>query len=205
MRRCWAARAPRDCDGGACVVARSDGRRCDGLPGGVDLVRLRKMPVDLDGRSNPLALLDGARSCALNGNVVDDRRRFRRLALHAGTYRAQGTGAKLAGVHARSGRGVRDRRRQRPGLDHALDHGNPAGRADPASRVEFHSQRRDLRRVLSQSGRRWRGRRLCRDVGADRRRGSGRDPARDSRRLRVTSWCASAMPARDGRTVRRAG
>ena len=41
-----------------------------GLPGGVDLVRLRKMPLDLDGRPNPLALLDGVRSCALNGNVV---------------------------------------------------------------------------------------------------------------------------------------
>jgi CelD/BcsL family acetyltransferase involved in cellulose biosynthesis len=41
-----------------------------GLPGGADLVRLRKMPVDLDGRPNPLALLDGAGSCSLNGNVV---------------------------------------------------------------------------------------------------------------------------------------
>jgi CelD/BcsL family acetyltransferase involved in cellulose biosynthesis len=40
------------------------------LPGGVDLIRLRKMAVDLDGRPNPLALLDGAGPCALNGNVV---------------------------------------------------------------------------------------------------------------------------------------
>jgi CelD/BcsL family acetyltransferase involved in cellulose biosynthesis len=40
------------------------------LPGGADLVRLRKMPVDLDGRPNPLALLDGAGPCSLNGNVV---------------------------------------------------------------------------------------------------------------------------------------
>jgi CelD/BcsL family acetyltransferase involved in cellulose biosynthesis len=40
------------------------------LPGGADLVRLRKMPVELDGRPNPLALLDGASPCALNGNVV---------------------------------------------------------------------------------------------------------------------------------------
>jgi CelD/BcsL family acetyltransferase involved in cellulose biosynthesis len=39
-------------------------------PGGVDLVRLRKMPVDLKGRLNSLALLDGARPCPLNGNVV---------------------------------------------------------------------------------------------------------------------------------------
>jgi CelD/BcsL family acetyltransferase involved in cellulose biosynthesis len=40
------------------------------LPGGADLVRLRKMPVDLDGRRNPLALLDGAGPGSLNGNVV---------------------------------------------------------------------------------------------------------------------------------------
>lgn len=40
------------------------------LPGGTDLIRLRKMPGDLDGRSNPLALLDGASSCPLNGNLV---------------------------------------------------------------------------------------------------------------------------------------
>jgi CelD/BcsL family acetyltransferase involved in cellulose biosynthesis len=40
------------------------------LPGGVDLIRLRKMPVETDGRPNPLALLDGAGPCALNGNVV---------------------------------------------------------------------------------------------------------------------------------------
>jgi CelD/BcsL family acetyltransferase involved in cellulose biosynthesis len=40
------------------------------LPGGADLMRLRKMPVEADGRPNPLALLDGAGPCALNGNVV---------------------------------------------------------------------------------------------------------------------------------------
>lgn len=40
------------------------------LPGGADLVRLRKMAVDLDGRPNPLALLEGAGRCVLNGNVV---------------------------------------------------------------------------------------------------------------------------------------
>src|SRR6202042_3326287 len=27
-------------------------------------------PIDLDGRPNPLALLDGARPCPLNGNLV---------------------------------------------------------------------------------------------------------------------------------------
>jgi CelD/BcsL family acetyltransferase involved in cellulose biosynthesis len=40
------------------------------LPGGADLIRLRKMPIDLDGQPNPLALLDGAGPCPLNGNVV---------------------------------------------------------------------------------------------------------------------------------------
>jgi CelD/BcsL family acetyltransferase involved in cellulose biosynthesis len=40
------------------------------LPGGADLIRLRKMPVETDSRPNPLALLDAAGPCALNGNVV---------------------------------------------------------------------------------------------------------------------------------------
>jgi CelD/BcsL family acetyltransferase involved in cellulose biosynthesis len=40
------------------------------MRGGADLIRLRKMPVDLDGRPNPLALLEGARPSSLNGNVV---------------------------------------------------------------------------------------------------------------------------------------
>jgi CelD/BcsL family acetyltransferase involved in cellulose biosynthesis len=40
------------------------------MPGGADLIRLRKMPADLDGRPNPLALLDGAGPCPLNGNLV---------------------------------------------------------------------------------------------------------------------------------------
>jgi CelD/BcsL family acetyltransferase involved in cellulose biosynthesis len=40
------------------------------LPGGADLIRLRKMPVETDGRPNPLALLNGAGPCALNGNIV---------------------------------------------------------------------------------------------------------------------------------------
>jgi CelD/BcsL family acetyltransferase involved in cellulose biosynthesis len=37
---------------------------------GADLVRLRKMPLDLNGRSNPLTLLDDARPSSLNGNLV---------------------------------------------------------------------------------------------------------------------------------------
>jgi CelD/BcsL family acetyltransferase involved in cellulose biosynthesis len=40
------------------------------LPGGADLIRLRKMPVELDGKPNPMALLGGAGPCALNGNIV---------------------------------------------------------------------------------------------------------------------------------------
>jgi CelD/BcsL family acetyltransferase involved in cellulose biosynthesis len=40
------------------------------LPGGADLIRLRKMPVETGGRPNPLALLDTAGPCSLNGNVV---------------------------------------------------------------------------------------------------------------------------------------
>jgi CelD/BcsL family acetyltransferase involved in cellulose biosynthesis len=51
------------------------------LPGGADLVRLRKMPLDLAGQPNPLALLDGANPCPLNGNVVttgDDFDAYRR-------------------------------------------------------------------------------------------------------------------------------
>jgi len=40
------------------------------LPGGADLIRLRKMPFDLDGRPNPLALLPGVGASLLNSNVV---------------------------------------------------------------------------------------------------------------------------------------
>jgi CelD/BcsL family acetyltransferase involved in cellulose biosynthesis len=40
------------------------------LPDGTDLIRLRKVAVDLDGRPNPLALLDEASPSSLNGNIV---------------------------------------------------------------------------------------------------------------------------------------
>ena len=40
------------------------------LPGGADLIRLRKLPLDLDGRPNPLAILDAAGPCSLNGNLL---------------------------------------------------------------------------------------------------------------------------------------
>jgi CelD/BcsL family acetyltransferase involved in cellulose biosynthesis len=40
------------------------------IPGGADLLRLHKMPVAFGGGPNPLALLDGAGPCSLNGNIV---------------------------------------------------------------------------------------------------------------------------------------
>ncbi len=40
------------------------------LPGGADLVRFRKLPIELGNRPNPLALLDGMSRSAVNGNVV---------------------------------------------------------------------------------------------------------------------------------------
>src|SRR6267142_7122246 len=40
------------------------------MPDRADLIRLRKMPVDLDGKPNPLALLNAAGPCLLNGNLV---------------------------------------------------------------------------------------------------------------------------------------
>jgi CelD/BcsL family acetyltransferase involved in cellulose biosynthesis len=40
------------------------------VPGGADLIRLRKMPADLDGRPNLLAMLDAAGPCSLNGNLI---------------------------------------------------------------------------------------------------------------------------------------
>jgi CelD/BcsL family acetyltransferase involved in cellulose biosynthesis len=63
------AAAPRDARA-ARVLWRDLLAALKRLPGGADLVRLRKMPVNLDGRPNPLALLDGAGPCPLNGNVV---------------------------------------------------------------------------------------------------------------------------------------
>jgi CelD/BcsL family acetyltransferase involved in cellulose biosynthesis len=40
------------------------------MPEAADLIRLRKVPVDLDGKPNPLALLGVAGPCSLNGNLV---------------------------------------------------------------------------------------------------------------------------------------
>lgn len=46
------------------------------MQGGADLIRLRKLPRDLDGRPNPLALLEGLSSSAVNGNLVAIGRDF---------------------------------------------------------------------------------------------------------------------------------
>jgi CelD/BcsL family acetyltransferase involved in cellulose biosynthesis len=40
------------------------------LPGGVDLMRLKKMPADIEGQPNPLASLGRVGSCSLNGNLI---------------------------------------------------------------------------------------------------------------------------------------
>jgi CelD/BcsL family acetyltransferase involved in cellulose biosynthesis len=40
-------------------------------PGGADLLRLQKMPPELDGRRNPFISLGRAGSCSLNGNLID--------------------------------------------------------------------------------------------------------------------------------------
>jgi CelD/BcsL family acetyltransferase involved in cellulose biosynthesis len=61
--------APRDA-GTARALWRDLRAALRKMPGGADLIRLRKVPVDLDGRPNPLALLGDAGPCAANGNVV---------------------------------------------------------------------------------------------------------------------------------------
>jgi CelD/BcsL family acetyltransferase involved in cellulose biosynthesis len=61
--------APRDAKS-TCRMWRDLRAALRTVPGGADLVRLRKLPADLDGRPNPLAMLDGAGPCSLNGNLV---------------------------------------------------------------------------------------------------------------------------------------
>jgi CelD/BcsL family acetyltransferase involved in cellulose biosynthesis len=63
------AAAPRDANA-ARALWRDLKAALRRMPGGADLVRLGKMPVDLDGRPNPLARLNGASPSPLNGNVV---------------------------------------------------------------------------------------------------------------------------------------
>jgi CelD/BcsL family acetyltransferase involved in cellulose biosynthesis len=61
--------APRDAKA-ARVLWRSLLSALRRMPDAADLVRLRKVPVDLDGKPNPLALLGDGGACALNGNLV---------------------------------------------------------------------------------------------------------------------------------------
>lgn len=61
--------APRDAEA-ARALWRGLRKALRRMPGGADLVRLRKIPADLDDRPNPLALLNGAGPCPLNGNTV---------------------------------------------------------------------------------------------------------------------------------------
>jgi CelD/BcsL family acetyltransferase involved in cellulose biosynthesis len=63
------AAAPRDAKAARALwrSLRSALRR---MPDAADLIRLRKMPVDLDGKPNPLALLNAVGPCLLNGNLV---------------------------------------------------------------------------------------------------------------------------------------
>ncbi len=61
--------APRDVIGARalCQALLAALRR---LPEGVDLIRMRKMPADVDGKPNPLASLGRPGSCSLNGNLI---------------------------------------------------------------------------------------------------------------------------------------
>src|ERR1700759_679004 len=61
--------APRDA-AGAQAMWRELLDALKGMHGGADLIRLRKLPRDLDGRPNPLTLFGGAFRSAVNGNLV---------------------------------------------------------------------------------------------------------------------------------------
>jgi CelD/BcsL family acetyltransferase involved in cellulose biosynthesis len=61
--------APRDA-AGAQAVWQGLLAALKRMQGGADLIRLRKLPRDLDGRPNPLALLDATFRSAVNGNLV---------------------------------------------------------------------------------------------------------------------------------------
>jgi CelD/BcsL family acetyltransferase involved in cellulose biosynthesis len=61
--------APREAKAAA-ALWRDLTRALRKLRDGADLLRFRKMPIDLAGRPNPLALLNEAGPCPLNGNIV---------------------------------------------------------------------------------------------------------------------------------------
>jgi CelD/BcsL family acetyltransferase involved in cellulose biosynthesis len=131
------AAAPRDARG-ARVLWRSLLSALRRMSDPADLVRLRKLPVDLDGRPNPLALLDEAGSCSLNGNLVTTGEDY-----DAWRYTLEKTVRKdleLARVHARSVRFLCDRHRRERSAAHPRHDGNPAGHADGDARGELHPQ-----------------------------------------------------------------
>jgi len=66
----WGSAAPRDAKA-ARALWRSLLSALRRMPETADLIRLRKVPVDLDGKPNPLALLDAGGPCLLNGNLVN--------------------------------------------------------------------------------------------------------------------------------------
>ena len=66
----WGSAAPRDAKA-ARMLWRSLLSALRRMPETADLIRLRKVPVDLDGKPNPLALLDAGGPCLLNGNLVN--------------------------------------------------------------------------------------------------------------------------------------
>ena len=61
--------APREAKAAA-ALWRDLTRALRKLGDGADLLRFRRMPIDLAGRPNPLALLNEAGPCALNGNII---------------------------------------------------------------------------------------------------------------------------------------
>jgi CelD/BcsL family acetyltransferase involved in cellulose biosynthesis len=63
-------RAPGDAVG-ARVLCRALVAALRGLPEGVDLVRMQKMPANIDGKPNPLVSLGRMGSCSLNGNLIE--------------------------------------------------------------------------------------------------------------------------------------
>jgi len=72
--------APRDA-GPAELLWRELRRALRRLPDGADLVRFKKIPLDLAGVPNPLAMPRGAGPCSVNGNLVvtgDDFEQYRR-------------------------------------------------------------------------------------------------------------------------------
>ena len=77
------------------------------MPKGADLIRLRKMPADLQGGPNPFAQLNDVGPCSLNGNLVttgDDFEAYR-YSLNEPSVKSS---TKLACLHAQFRRKIQD-------------------------------------------------------------------------------------------------